>query len=104
MHLLPMQHEAAGLLGLRGHSALYTFPFLFCCLFSRGAGSVYGRAPRDAHSRLFVDALTTTPLVTPGFGFSRLRWGQLSLLLVGFLVTRVVCRSPSELLLETTVF
>lgn len=28
---------------------------------------------------------------------------QLSLLLVGFFVTRVVCRSPLELLLETKI-
>jgi len=28
---------------------------------------------------------------------------QLSLLLAGFLVTRAVCRGPSELLLETTI-
>lgn len=57
-----MWHEAAGLLELRGARALYTFPFFF--LFSRGAGS--GRS---------FGALTTTPLVTPGFGLSRLRWG-----------------------------
>jgi hypothetical protein len=57
--LLAMQHEAAGLLGLRGDSALYTFPFLFCIfsLAERGACAVERHGTHThgcflAHSRL----------------------------------------------------
>lgn len=106
-----------GLLAMRGMkrrdcwncadaSSLYTFPFLFFSLLSPSAERVRVSATgRTFHG---FGALTTTLLVTPGFGFSRLRWGkqereQLSLLLVGFLVTRAVCRGPSKLLLETTI-
>ena len=53
-------------------------------------------------------ALTTTLLVTPWVRLFEAAKGQqereqLSLLLVGFLVMRVVCRGPSEPLLETAI-
>ena len=63
------RYEAAGLLGLRGRQVTVHLS-IPCFLFSRRAAV----ERLGAHTHGF-GALTTTSLVTPGFGFSRLRWG-----------------------------